>query len=231
MRRRRKALLATALLFSGMLGTSPVVAAESGSPAPLVQTKKSKADRLISEATAEVRLMKADSKLTALIARAKGIYLVPVFRCGALIVGGRLGAGIVLAKHDGQWTDPAFYDFRAVSIGPQLGGSAGEMAFLLMDDHAVDAFKNRNKLSLDTNAEVSIPTYSAGVQASLGEGHVVVWLHTAGAYAGATVGVTDLNWATAENHAFYGRKVEPSQVFVGGIEAPGARSLKSALAG
>jgi lipid-binding SYLF domain-containing protein len=194
-------------------------------------TNKKGARQLVNEATAEVNKMSADSQLTKLLAKAKGVYLVPEFGRGALVIGGRGGAGVVLAKKNGKWTDPAFYDLGGISIGAQAGGSGGEIAFLLMSQGAVDAFKSGNKFSLNAGAGLSIVNYSANSQASWGKGDIILWSSTKGAYAGATVSVTDVNWADGNNKAYYGRKVDPSKILAGDVTAPDAAKLKAALRG
>lgn len=243
MKRMHSILLGTAPLLLGMsLIGAPALAANSGTPAPGNASTapanptsandthhQQEAQQLINKATAEVRKMSADPKLKELMAKAKGIYLVPEFGRGALIVGGRGGAGLVLAKNNGTWSDPAFYDFGAISVGAQAGGSGGEVAFLLMTDNAADAFKSGNKISLNAEAGLSIIDYSASAQASWGKGDIIMWSDTAGLYGGGTVSVSDLNWADNNNHAYYGRKVEPDQILAGQVITPDAIKLRSAL--
>jgi SH3 domain-containing YSC84-like protein 1 len=244
MKRTRSFLLATApLLLAGVLVGTPVLAADAvNQPAPSNATSppanqdtatnthhKQEAQQLINAATAEVNKMSKDPKLKQLMAKAKGIYLVPEFGRGALIVGGRGGAGVVLAKNNGKWSDPAFYDFGAISIGAQAGASGGEVAFLLMTDNAVDAFKSGNKISLNAEAGLSIVDYSGSAQASWGKGDIIMWSDTAGLYAGGTISVSDLNWADNNNQAYYGRKVQPDQILAGQVNTPDASQLKDAL--
>jgi lipid-binding SYLF domain-containing protein len=195
------------------------------------QANKNDAQQLVNEATAEVKKMSADPQLKKLLAKAKGVYLVPEFGRGALIVGGRGGAGVVLANKNGKWTDPAFYDMGGISIGAQAGGSGGAIAFLLMSQGAVDAFKSGNKFSLNAGAGLSIVNYSANSQASWGKGDIILWSNTSGAYAGATISVTDVNWADGNNKAYYGRKVDPSKILAGDVTTPDAAKLKAALPG
>lgn len=203
----------------------------NGSTTANRQANKNDAQQLVNEATAEVKKMSADPQLKKLLAKAKGVYLVPEFGRGALIVGGRGGAGVVLANKNGKWTDPAFYDMGGISIGAQAGGSGGEVAFLLMSKGAVDAFKSGNKFSLNAGAGLSIVNYSANSQASWGKGDIILWSNTKGAYAGATISVTDVNWADGNNKAYYGRKVDPSKILAGDVIAPDATKLKAALPG
>jgi lipid-binding SYLF domain-containing protein len=56
-----------------------------------------------------------------------------------------------------------------------------------------------------------------------------MWSNTKGAYVGATVSVSDVNWDDDNNAGFYGRKVTPSQILEGKITANKAGKLKSAL--
>ena len=237
------ALLGTTLLvvpaFAAGNGTNPAGTtnpattpnATTGSATANANIYKAGARQLVNEATAEVKKMSADPQVKKLLAKAKGVFLVPEFGRGALVIGGRGGAGVVLAKKNGKWTDPAFYDMGGISIGAQAGGSGGEIAFLLMSNGAVDAFKSGNKFSLNAGDGLSIVNYSANSQASWGKGDIVLWSSTKGAYAGATISVTDINWADGNNKAYYGRKVDPSKVLAGDVTAPDAVKLKAALPG
>jgi len=185
---------------------------------------------LVAEATAEVQQMKGDPQVAKLLQKAKGVYIVPEFGRGALIVGGKGGAGVVMAKSNGAWTSsPAFYDFGSLSVGAQAGGSGGRIAFLLMTDKAVNAFMSGNKISLDADSGLSIVNYSANAEASWGKGDIILWSDTAGAYAGATIGVSDLNWDDDNNQAYYGKQVQPQQVLTGQVTNPNAAQLQQAL--
>ncbi len=253
---RKRTLLAGAaiLLTSGALAAAPAMAAgqmqngaigtnktmqgnQNATTNGMAETgsKNAKATNdateLVNEAMAEVKTMKKDPQLKKLMAKAKGIYLVPKFGRGALIVGGRGGAGVVLAHVNGKWTNPAFYDFGGISFGAEAGASGGPIAFLLMTKGAVDQFKSGNKVTLNAGAGLSIVTYSANAQASWGKGDIIMWSNTKGAYAGATVSVTDINWSDGNNKAYYGRKVDPSQVLAGKVNTPDAEQLKQMLPG
>jgi lipid-binding SYLF domain-containing protein len=191
---------------------------------------QSDTQNLVSEATAEVQKMKADPQLAKLLQKAEGVYIVPEFGRGALIVGGKGGAGVVMTKQNGAWTSsPAFYDFGSLSIGAQAGGSGGRIAFLLMTDNAVNAFMSGNKVSLNADSDLSIVNYSANAEASWGKGDIILWSDTSGAYAGATISVGDLNWDDGNNQAYYGSKVEPRQVLTGKVTNPKAAPLQQAL--
>jgi SH3 domain-containing YSC84-like protein 1 len=240
MHHSRKFLLASAASFvlSAALATAPAFAANTNTSTggqanqgAVVTSHKGEARQLINEAAAEVRTMKANPQLKELLAKAKGVYLVPEYGRGALVVGGRGGAGVVLANNDGKWSDPAFYDLGGISVGPQAGGSGGKVAFLLMTNNALDAFKGGDKISLNAGAGLTIVNFSHNSQASWGKGDIIMWSDNSGAYAGADISVTDLNWADDNNQSYYGRKVQPDQILAGDVDTPDAAKLKSALAG
>ena len=137
----------------------------------------------------------------------------------------------MVARRNDHWTDPAFYDFGTVSLGPQVGASGGSVVFLLMGQDAVDAFKSGNKFSLNAGAGFTIVNYSANSQASWGKGDIVMWSDTAGAYAGATVSVSDVNWDDDNNRQYYGKQVDISKILNGDVSNAQADELKQALPG
>jgi lipid-binding SYLF domain-containing protein len=196
--------------------------------APAKQQNNS-AQQLVNQAVKVVKKMESDKQLAGLMKKAKGLFIVPEFGRGAVIVGGRGGAGLVTVRQNGKWSDPAFYDFGGVSLGPQIGASGGAVVFLLMDQTAVDAFKSGNKFSLNAGAGLSIVNYSGGSQASWGKGDIVMWTDTSGAYVGATASVTDINWSDSNNRAYYGKKTDMTQILNGAVTNASANELTSAL--
>jgi len=58
-----------------------------------------------------------------------------------------------------------------------------------------------------------------------------MWSDNSGAYAGASVSVSDLNFAQDNNQSYYGRKVQPDRILAGDINTPDATTLKDALTG
>ena len=210
-------------------GTANTSAASTSSTNRANKGDVADARQIIDGAVKVVDKMKTQKHAAQLLQKAKGIYIVPSFGRGGLIVGGRGGAGVMLAKHGGHWTDPAFFNFGGVSIGAQAGGSGGSVAFILMSQDAVNAFKNGNQFSLNTGAGLSIVNYSANAQASAGKGDIVLWSDTSGAYAGATVSVSDIVWAGDNNRGYYGKKVSPQNLIDGKVAMRKGMKLKTAL--
>lgn len=233
----KKILLAGAApLLAASLMMTPALAADRASgqamsnhAANTSAEQQRDAKQLVKEATNVVDKMKQDPNLAKYMKKAKGIYIVPEFGRGAFVIGARGGAGVMLAHNNGNWSNPAFFDFGAVSLGPQAGGSGGPVAFLLMTNDAVKNFRDGNVFSLNAGAGLSIVNYSANAQASAGKGDIIFWTDTSGAYVGATVSVSDIGWDSENNQAYYGKKVSAKEVLAGRVQGPNASQLKSAL--
>ncbi len=76
------------------------------------------AQDLIDESVAVVGQMKRDEGFQDVLQQAKGIYIVPEYGKGAAIVGGDREFA-ACSKQDGEWSDPAFYNFGGVALAPR----------------------------------------------------------------------------------------------------------------
>lgn len=175
--------------------------------------------------------MAADPKVNALMKKAKGIFFIPKYGQGALIVGAKGGQGVMVANNNGTWSNPAFYNMGGISFGAQVGVEMGEVAMLLMSDKAVNSFKQDNKFSLDATAGLTIANYTAKAQEEVGRGDIVVWSDTKGAFADLAVGVTDINFDDDENRAFYGKNVTAAEIIKDTKTNAKAKELLQSLPG
>jgi lipid-binding SYLF domain-containing protein len=177
--------------------------------------------------------MKREPKLAEALARAKGVFVIPHFGKGAFIVGGQAGGGVVLARRDNRWTDPAFFSIGGVSVGAQAGGEGGSVVMLLMTEKGVNKFANSsNTWALNANAGLTVVTWSGKGQANTGDGDVVIWSNTNGLYAGLTASATDVTPDKGLDRVYYGRDVTSEQLLSGALRpsAPNAAALRDALA-
>ena len=230
----RKAILVAAspFLMTGLLGVTPALAAgpgSSGGNTPSHAAKQMGAQDLVNKATDVANKMKKDPNLVELMQKAKGIFIVPKYGKGGLIIGAQGGEGVMLAHRNGEWTNPVFYDTGGLSFGAQAGVSVGSIAMLLMTDKAVDRFKQNDKFSLNAEAGISIVKYSANGTATPGEGDVIAWSDTDGAYVGATLSVTDIHRDKDQNKTYYGEPVTEAKVLSNDLSNPGTKKLRDAL--
>jgi SH3 domain-containing YSC84-like protein 1 len=178
-----------------------------------------------------VETMKQDPDLARLLRESRGVFIIPRYGKAGLIVGGQAGAGVVLSRREGKWSDPAFFDVGGASIGAQAGGEKGAVAMLLMTDRALDKFESsKGKWSLDASAGLTIVRYSRGENAEAGRGDVMVWSEAKGLYGGLTAGATDVTPSNRLDHAYYEQRVDAHEILTGNISNPAADPLREALA-
>lgn len=237
--RKILSILAAPLLLAGLLAASPVQASGNQHQGmhdrgmhqgtrPKAQRKDAK--ELVKDAAATVKQMERDPQMKQLLAKAKGVYILPAWAKGGLIVGGRGGQGVMLAHSGDQWSSPAFYNLAGISVGAQAGFEAGAIAMVLMSQKAVDSFKSGNTFSLNADAGFTIINWSGRSQSSLGRGgDIVVWSDSEGAFAGAGFSASDISWADEENAAFYGRKATPAEILASRVTNPLAKRLQNVL--
>lgn len=189
----------------------------------------------IDEAVHVVQKMKSDPRLAGLLQRANAVFILPHYGRAALGIGAQGGEGVLVPRRGRDFGNPTFghpvfYKLGGISIGAQAGGAVGELALLLMTDRAVREFASDKKFSLDADMGLTIVNYSGRAQLSGGKVQdVIVWSDTEGAYAGISVGLTDVFVDREANRAYYGREVTPSQVIGGQVDNPNNNVLGMVL--
>lgn len=202
--------------------------------APQVRAVEAKAEahQLVQEVTSVVRKMTEDAVLAGLLARSKGVFVVPHFGGGAFVTGARGGPGIMLAHDDGKWSEPVFYNIGALGGTPEARDEGGPVAFLLMSPHGLNSFRSGTNFSIDVGAEFVVVDYSKAPPSALADSDIILWSETEGDYAGAAVGAIEIMVNDAGNSAFYDREIEPQTIIAGHVQPqPAAAPLKRALPG
>jgi lipid-binding SYLF domain-containing protein len=180
------------------------------------------AQQEIDEAVQVVQRMKSDPHMQTLLRDARGVFILTKYGRAGLGVGVQGGEGVLVTRKREDFSNPVFYNLGGLSFGLQAGAAGGEVAMLLMTDRAVQQFQSGKKFSLNADLGLTIANYSRRSQASAGKiQDVVVWSNTKGAYAGATVAITDVMVDREANRAYYGRDVaDPLQIMEGRVNNP-----------
>lgn len=227
--KRRTILMIAAL--AATLGGCNKEEPSNGETLPGEQTPSTRevsdAEELVNKAAKVVEAMKTDADLREMLAQAKGIFIVPDYGRAAAVVGASGGKGVLVAKTDGKWSDPTFYNIGSVSIGAQAGIKEGHIAMLLMSDKALDAFKDENSFSLDADAGLTLIAWDASAEASGKD--VIFWSDTDGLFAGASLGTSDISWDQDDNRGLYGEQVSVDDVLSGKLKTPKSATLQRAL--
>lgn len=185
----------------------------------------------VQDAVAVVKRMEADTTMQHVLAEAKGVFIVPTFGRAAFGIGGQGGSGVLLAKQsDGAWSDPAFFNIGGISIGAQAGIEGGPIAFVLMNDKAVQRFSDRNNFSLSADAGITVINWAKLAQGSTGGGDAVAWSGTKGLFGNvATLGANDIRFNQRLTTAYYGKPTTTAEVIGGKAKNPDSEALKQAL--
>jgi SH3 domain-containing YSC84-like protein 1 len=228
--------LAAAVAAAGLASAVPAVAAQhdgamgSQSSDAHGGAAQSGQDR-VNDSLKVVRQMKRNPSLAAVLRAAKGVFIIPHYGKGGFIVGGQGGGGVVLVKHAGMWSSPAFYSISGGSIGAQAGGEGGSIAMILLTRKAVDRFESSSSgWSLNGNAGLTVVKWSGRSQANTGRGDVVLWSNTSGLYGGLTASVTHIAPDTGMDRAYYQRPVSSRAILAGSVRSMSADPLRNALA-
>ncbi|MGH8207894.1 MAG: lipid-binding SYLF domain-containing protein [Steroidobacteraceae bacterium] len=199
------------------------------SPAQAASHAASTAQARIDDATNVIDEMKQDTHLERLLEHAQGVFIIPHFRKGALIVGGLGGGGVVIMRHGDHWSDPAFFNLAGGNVGLQAGGSGGEVAMMLMTPRAVRRFEDSTSpWTLRGNAGLSIVNYSDTAHTG-SNGDVILWTDRRGLYGGLSAGVTHISPDTKLDRAYYQHFAGTHQILVGSARNEQANELRGAL--
>ena len=234
----RKILMASAA--SLMLMGVPAFAASAAQTSPNASSTqdgdstnaRGNAVQTVRDATTTLQQAKNDGDFSKLLQKAKGVFIVPHYGKGAVIVGGSEGHGVLLAREGGHWSDPAFMGMGSISVGAQAGGEGGSIIMVLLTDKALHDFTEQNNFSLNANAGLSIVNYSARSEGGFGKGDVVLWSNTSGAYAGAAITGSDISADRNLDNAFYDRHdLTTEKIIKQNVKNAAAAPLVDALSG
>ncbi len=192
---------------------------------------------LIDKAQLSIEAMMADQALEAmhtLIKDAKGIVIVPNLVKVGFILGGAGGSGVLMirnvAKND--WSNPAFVDFGAASIGIQAGVQVSDLVLLVMTDNGLEALLS-NKVTLGAEAGLVVGTIGGEREAATTtnlDADIFAFSRSIGLFGGLSLEggmlIADEEW----NAAYYGRPATTREIVLEqAVSNPEAGGLRLAL--
>lgn len=166
--------------------------------------------------------------------RARAVMIVPELVKAGLIVGGEGGNGVLVTKSaNGEWSNPAFYQFIAGSVGLQIGVESKEVIFMVMTDDALDKLM-RNEFKLGVDASIAVGPVGAGVEgSSVGnvKADIVAYSKSKGLFGGGAVEGGVIQPKTDWNAAYYNAPAVTAEsiVLTRQHENAGAAKLRQVL--
>jgi lipid-binding SYLF domain-containing protein len=147
----------------------------------------------------------------------RAVIIVPNFYRAGLLFGGAGGAGVMLARNpDGTWTNPAFINVGAASIGLQVGFSAAEMIIFVTNDRALVNIANSN-LRVGGNASLAIATLGGEYSGSTGigaENDYIAYSRAVGLYGSLSLEGASLEVRGDLTERYYGRPAGLESILV-----------------
>ena len=142
-----------------------------------------------------------------LLAKAKGVLIVPSLLKAGFMLGGEGGSGVLLARNQaGEWSNPAFFDIGSGSLGLQIGFQDSEVVFLIMSRRTLETMLDAT-VKLGADASVAAGPFGVGYEGSTAvnlRADIYSYALTRGAFFGASfegsVAVEDKQ----RNRAYYG---------------------------
>ena len=175
------------------------------------------------------KMVRQDPGMRRRLHEAKAVFVMTSYGRGGLVVGGSGSPGVLMVRHDGRWAGPALFNVGSVSVGAQVGGEWGSMVWILDTHRALRQFEQTNNFSLKSGADLTFAVWSAATRAQTSAPDVVVWSDFKGAYAGADIGATDINYDEHETGALYGHRVSLREIVRGQVHTAAAQELVKAL--
>jgi len=167
-----------------------------------------------SRLTLEAMARDKDLPILGYLKRAKAVLIVPQFLKAGFIIGGAGGSGVLVARGQQGWSDPAFMTMGAGSIGLQIGAEAQEVVLLVMTDKGLDAILKDN-VKLGGDASIAVGPVGAGASAATTtnlDADVLSFARSKGLYGGVSFEGAVVANRHEWNEAYYGRKAAGADV-------------------
>lgn len=154
----------------------------------------------------------------SLLSRAYAVAVIPNVVKAAFGIGARRGKGIIVIRQDdNSWSNPAFINLTAGSIGWQIGAQSTDIILVFKTRKGVDGIEN-GKLTL--GAEASIAAGPVGRYTSVAtdiqfQSEVYSYSRSRGLFAGVALEGASITMDRKSNVAFYdSTSMTPERIFV-----------------
>jgi lipid-binding SYLF domain-containing protein len=188
--------------------------------------------RLVDAAAVTLGNFMRDPEMTWLqknFPRARGVLIAPEIVKAGFIFGGSGGRAVLFAKEAGQWRGPAFYTLVTGSFGFQAGVSVSESITLVMTDKGMSSMLAAN-FRLGGDASIAAGPVGVGAKSNV-VADMIAFTREKGVYGGLNLDGTLVNLSDDWNRAFYGKPVQPIDIFVRAtVYNPEADRLRAEIA-
>jgi lipid-binding SYLF domain-containing protein len=194
---------ASTAIRPALLGSILALAAASAAAAPTNDDD----DVKLAQAIAVLHDFTNDEKNgipVELLARARGIVVIPNLIRGGFFIGGRRGRGVLTVRTpSGDWSNPAFVTLTGGSIGWQFGVESADTILVFANDRSVANIATGKFTFAGDAAAQAGPLGRRSMAAITFRSEVYVYSHNRGLYAGASLEGARLDVSEQDNARFY----------------------------
>jgi len=155
-------------------------------------------------------------ELPGYMKRAKAVLIFPELYKGGFILGAEGGYGILATRTSVGWSQPAFYDLVAGSLGLQIGGQVSEVVLTIMSDKALNAVLN-DQFKFGGDMSIAVGPIGKGIGADTTtnmQADVYSFAKTAGLFGGVSFEGAGIIKKDDWNRAYYGQGASPRGIVI-----------------
>lgn len=164
--------------------------------------------------------------------QAKAIMIFPELYKGGFILGAEGGRGVLAVRNTGSWSQPAFYQLAAGSLGLQIGGQVSEVVLTIMSDKALNSVID-DQLKFGGDMSIAVGPIGKGIGADTTtnfQADVYSFAKTAGLFGGVSFEGAGILKDDKWNAAYYGQGAMPRGIVLEGkYKNPNTQGLLNSL--
>ncbi len=170
-----------------------------------------------------------------LLNRAVCVGIIPSTKKGAFVFGGSYGRGCLVCRRGGNgvWGAPSMIALHGGSFGFQIGGSATDVVFIVMNARGAEKLlKSKGELGADASvAGGPVGRTAAGSTDLTMRAEILTYSRSRGVFAGVSLKGAAITPDHDSNERLYGKKLEARDILFGSAVAvpTAARPLDAGL--
>jgi lipid-binding SYLF domain-containing protein len=179
---------------------------------------QSKADERLTESTAVLKtiLTKGDGIPKDVLNKSLCVLIYPGVKKVGVGIGVSYGRGVIVcrtgADMNGAWGAPAMYSLDTGSVGAQLGSSSTDYVLLIMSQRGAEkVLSGKVKLGQGASA-VAGPSGANAAAFNDPNVDILSYSQAKGLFAGASLGMADMESDAKANKELYGKDVDAAQL-------------------
>lgn len=156
----------------------------------------------------------------SVLENAQGLAVVSIMKAG-LVVSGRGGKGLIIAKTPQGWSAPSAIGLVGAGLGAQIGAEATDLIIIINTKDAMKSFSEGKALFLSAELSAIAGLHGKTIEKGFIPAEAVrTYCLSKGLFAGISIEGTIILERKEANAQFYGKSVSAEQLLSGAIPPP-----------